>query len=108
MSNEVGNVTPEMVEHIAKIVAREVVTNLKGDLTDKIGAEVANQLKSYFGDMTAAQHSIQHANLEKLLTRLESISSGFFDGIISKITSILTVALILGIAAWGMKNGFGN
>jgi hypothetical protein len=34
--------------------------------------------------MTAAQHSIQHSNLEKLLTRLDSISSGFFGGIISR------------------------
>jgi hypothetical protein len=58
--------------------------------------------------MTAAQHSIQHSNLEKLLTRLDSISSGFFGGIISKITSILTAALLLGLAAYGVKNGFGN
>ncbi len=103
-----GNVSPEMVERIAKIVAKEVAANISDDLKDKVGEEVERHLKSYFGDMTAAQHSIQHANLEKLLIRLDSLSSGFYGGIISKIASMMVAALILGLAAWGLKNGMGN
>ncbi|MDE9494533.1 hypothetical protein KKJ09_13285 [Xenorhabdus bovienii] len=108
MANEVGKVTPEMVERIAKIVAQEVAASLRDDLKDKIGEEVDRHLKAYFGDMTAAQHSIQHANIEKLLVRLDNISSGFYGGIISKVASMLAAALILGLAAWGLKNGMGN
>ncbi|MEI6957335.1 hypothetical protein ACOIDZ_33815, partial [Klebsiella pneumoniae] len=54
---------------------------------------------------TPAQHSIQHSNLDKLLNRLDTISSGFFGGIISKITSFLITVLLLGLAAYGVKNG---
>ncbi|EOF5466716.1 hypothetical protein ACK1EJ_004475, partial [Salmonella enterica] len=39
------------------------------------------------------------------LNRLDTISSGFFGGIVSKITSILITALILGLAAYGVKSG---
>lgn len=77
MSNEMAGVTPEQVERIAAIVAREVVGKLGKELREEIGQEVNDQLKTYFGDMTPAQHSIQHSNLDKLLNRLDSISSGF-------------------------------
>ncbi|MFW8505851.1 hypothetical protein ACOIBK_28260, partial [Klebsiella pneumoniae] len=89
-------VTPEQVERIAAIVAREVVGKLSKELRDDIGQEVNDQLRTYFGDMTPAQHSIQHFNLDKLLNRLDTISSGFFGGIISKITSFLITVLLLG------------
>ncbi|EOF5090462.1 hypothetical protein ACK1G0_004024 [Salmonella enterica] len=105
MSNEMACVTPEQVERIAAIVAREVVGKLGKELRDEIGQEVNDQLKTYFGDMTAAQHSIQHSNLDKLLNRLDTISSGFFGGIVSKVTSILITALILGLAAYSVKSG---
>ena len=67
MSNEMAGVTPEQVERIAAIVAREVVGKLSKELRDDIGQEVNDQLRTYFGDMTPAQHSIQHSNLDKLL-----------------------------------------
>ncbi len=98
MSNEMAGVTPEQVERIAAIVAREVVGKLGKELREEIGQEVNDQLKTYFGDMTPAQHSIQHSNLDKLLNRLDTISSGFFGGIISKITSFLITALLLGFS----------
>ena len=98
MSNEMAGVTPEQVERIAAIVAREVVGKLGKELREEIGQEVNDQLKTYFGDMTPSQHSIQHSNLDKLLNRLDAISSGFFGGIISKITSFLITALLLGLA----------
>ena len=65
MSNEMAGVTPEQVERIAAIVAREVVGKLSKELRDDIGQEVNDQLRTYFGDMTPAQHSIQHSNLDK-------------------------------------------
>ncbi|HDS5425624.1 hypothetical protein [Escherichia coli] len=105
MSNEMAGVTPEQMERIAAIVAREVVGKLSKELRDDIGQEVNDQLRTYFGDMTPAQHSIQHSNLDKLLNRLDTISSGFFGGIISKITSFLITVLLLGLAAYGVKNG---
>ena len=43
------------------------------------------RLKAYLGDMTATQHSIQHANLDKLLNRMDAISR-FFGGVVSKVT----------------------
>ncbi|QPG08061.1 hypothetical protein IUJ34_27040 (plasmid) [Klebsiella pneumoniae subsp. pneumoniae] len=104
MSNEMAGVTPEQVERIAAIVAREVVGKLSKELRDDIGG-VNDQLRTYFGDMTPAQHSIQHSNPDKLLNRLDTISSGFFGGIISKITSFLITVLLLGLAAYGVKNG---
>ncbi len=58
--------------------------------------------------MTPAQHSIQHSNLDKLLNRLDTISSGFFGGIISKITSFLITVLLLGLAAYGVKMDCNN
>lgn len=39
------------------------------------------------------------------VNRLDSISSGFFGGIVSKITSFIITALLLGLAAYGVKNG---
>ncbi|MGU4663579.1 hypothetical protein MAY55_23145, partial [Escherichia coli] len=69
MSNEMAGVTTEQVERIAAIVAREVVGKLGKELREEIGQEVNDQLKTYFGDMTPAQHSIQHSNLDKLLNR---------------------------------------
>ncbi|EFU3494470.1 TPA: hypothetical protein ACHUP6_004033, partial [Shigella sonnei] len=104
-ANDVGGVTHDQVERIAKIVAREVVGKLGKEIREEIVHEVHEQLKNYFGDMTPAQHSIQHSNLDKLLNRLDSISSGFFGGIISKVTSFIITALILGLAAYGVKNG---
>ncbi|GAA0353239.1 hypothetical protein L9H26_19245 [Morganella psychrotolerans] len=108
MANRVGEVTPEVIDRIAKTAAREIAADLRESLQDKVGEEVERHLKAYFGDMTAAQHSIQHANLEKLLVRLDNLSSGFYGGILSKIGSIVVVALIFGLAAWGLKNGIGN
>ncbi|MDC9582361.1 hypothetical protein PSI15_12440 [Xenorhabdus sp. PR6a] len=108
MANEVGKLTPEIIDRIARVVAKEIATDLREGLKDKVGEEVERHLKAYFGDMTAAQHSIQHANLEKLLVRLDNLSSGFYGGILSKIGSIVVVALIFGLAAWGLKNGIGN
>ncbi|CDL80962.1 hypothetical protein [Xenorhabdus szentirmaii] len=108
MANEVGKLTPEIIDRIARVVAKEIATDLREELKDKVGEEVERHLKAYFGDMTAAQHSIQHANLEKLLVRLDNLSSGFYGGILSKIGSIVVVALIFGLAAWGLKNGIGN
>ncbi|EJU9818098.1 hypothetical protein N5N03_004245, partial [Escherichia coli] len=70
MSNEMAGVTTEQVERIASIVAREVVGKLGKEIREEIGQEVNDQLKTYFGDMTPAQHSIQHSNLDKLLNRL--------------------------------------
>ncbi|MER3670619.1 hypothetical protein J8791_27280 [Klebsiella pneumoniae] len=105
MSKEMAGVRQGKVERIAAIVAREVVGKLSKELRDDIGQEVNDQLRTYFGDMTPAQHSIQHSNLDKLLNRLDTISSGFFGGIISKITSFLITVLLLGLAAYGVKNG---
>lgn len=105
MSGEMAGVTPEQVERIAAIVAREVVGKLGRELHEEIGLEVSAQLRTYFGDMTPAQHSIQHSNLDKLLNRLDHISSGFFGGVVSKIASFLITALLLGLAAYGVKNG---
>ncbi|WBM73008.1 hypothetical protein OH773_21845 (plasmid) [Buttiauxella sp. WJP83] len=105
MSNEMAGVTPEQVERIAAIVAREVVGKLGKELREEIGLEVNDQLKTYFGDMTPSQHSIQHSHLDKLLNRLDAISSGIFDGIVSKITSLIITALLLGMAVYGVKNG---
>ncbi len=48
-------------------------------------AEVNDQLRTYFGDMTPAQHSIQHSNLDKLLNRLDTISSGFFGALFPRL-----------------------
>ncbi|WMJ67191.1 hypothetical protein RBI80_29145 (plasmid) [Klebsiella variicola] len=103
MSNEMAGVTPEQVERIAAIVAREVVGKLSKELRDDIGQEVNDQLRTYFGDMTPAQHSIQHLQPGQTLNRLDTISSGFFGGIISKITSFLITVLLLGLAAYGVK-----
>ncbi|MEQ4626788.1 MULTISPECIES: hypothetical protein [Providencia] len=108
MANREGELTPEVVDRIAKVVAKQIAAELREDLKDKVGEEVEKHLKNYFGDMTATQHSVQHANIDKLLTRLDSLSSGFYGGIISKIGSIIVVALIFGLAAWGLKNGVGN
>ncbi|MER3782930.1 hypothetical protein J9A66_26285 [Klebsiella pneumoniae] len=105
MSYEMAGVRRGQAERIAAIVAREVVGKLSKELRDDIGQEVNDQLRTYFGDMTPAQHSIQHSNLDKLLNRLDTISSGFFGGIISKITSFLITVLLLGLAAYGVKNG---
>ena len=104
MSNEVPGFTPEEIERVARMVGRELLQSLRGD----VGEEVDKHLKAYLGDMTATQHSIQHANLEKLLTRMDAISSGFFGGVVSKIASYLITALLLGLAAYGVKNGLGN
>ncbi|MCV5648741.1 hypothetical protein OFN55_39045, partial [Escherichia coli] len=52
MSNEMAGVTPEQVERIAAIVAREVVGKLGKELREEIGQEVNDQLKADFGDMT--------------------------------------------------------
>ncbi|MCS5982293.1 hypothetical protein LNO78_29090 [Klebsiella pneumoniae subsp. pneumoniae] len=88
------------MERIAQIVAREVLQGLR----DEVGEEVDKRLKAYLlGDMTATQHSIQHANLDKLLNRMDAISSGFFGGVVSKVTSFLITALLLGLAAYGVK-----
>jgi len=104
MSNELPGASRVEVEQIAQIVAREMLQNLRAD----VGEEVDKRLKAYLGDMTATQHSIQHANLEKLLTRMDAMSSGFLGGVVSKITSFLITALLLGLAAYGVKNGIGN
>ena len=108
MANRVEEVTPEVIDRIAKMAAREIAADLRESLQDNAGEKVERHLKAYFGDMTAAQHSIQHANLEKLLVRLDNLSSGFYGGILSKIGSAVVVALIFGLAAWGLKNGIGN
>lgn len=104
MSNEMAGVTPEQVERIAAIVAREVVGKLGKELREEIGRgqrPAQNLLWRY--DAFATQHSA--LQLDKLLNRLDAISSGFFGGIISKITSFLITALLLGLAAYGVKNG---
>ncbi|MBA1095114.1 Ig-like domain-containing protein [Escherichia coli] len=54
------------------------------------------------GDKTGVWES---DNLDKLLNRLDTISSGFFGGIVSKITSFIITVLLLGLAAYGVKNG---
>lgn len=104
MSNGTSGVSHEEVERIAKIVVREVLHGLR----DEVGEEVDKRLKAYLGDMTATQHSIQHANLDKLLNRMDAISSGFFGGVASKVTSFLITALLLGLAAYGVKSGIGS
>lgn len=108
MPNQTTGLTPEMVERIAKVVVKEMSGSFRSTIADDVGKEVSKQLQSYFGDMTAAQHSIQHSNLDKLLNRLDYISSGFVGGIVSKVTSFLITALLLGLAAYGVKNGLGN
>lgn len=108
MANEVGEVTSEMIERIVKQTAKEVVSSLQNDIREQITEEVSRGLKSHFGDMTPTQHSVQHANIEKLLTRLDNLSSGFYGGIVSKIASALITVLILGLAAWGLKSGIGS
>ena len=100
MSNETPGVSHKEVERIAQIVAREVLQGLR----DEVGEEVDKRLKAYLGDMTATQH----ANLDKLLNRMDAISSGFFGGVVSKVTSFLITALLLGLAAYGVKSGIGN
>lgn len=104
MSIETSGMTREEVERVAQIVAREVLSNLRED----VGEEVDKRLKAYLGDMTATQHSVQHANLDKLLSRMDAISSGFLDGIVSKITSFVLSAVCIGIAAWAVKSGIGK
>jgi hypothetical protein len=39
---------------------------------------------------------------------MDAISSGFFGGVVSKVTSFLITALLLGLAAYGVKSGIGQ
>ncbi|WP_411512148.1 hypothetical protein QM042_01785 [Escherichia coli] len=94
-----SGVTTEQVERIASIVAREVVGKLGKEIREEIGQEVNDQLKTYFGDTILFQQCTQHSNLDKLLNRLDTISSGFFGGIVSKITSFIITVLLLGLTA---------
>jgi hypothetical protein len=101
----------ESVRMVAKEAAAEAVAlmSLKLEerdekLHDKITESVEGMLKTYFGDQTPSQHTIQHARMDSLLKRLDGISDNFWGGIVTGIAKWVIVG-VLGALAYSKIKG---
>lgn len=90
----------QMMERLARIVAKEVVDDMTGEIRD----EIRKEFRAHFGDMTPTQHAIEHDHLKRMLDRLDQVSGGFMGGLASKAGVVIAGLIILGTLAW-FKNG---
>lgn len=91
----------QMMERLARVVAKEVVDDMKGEIRD----EIRKEFRAYFGDMTPTQHAIEHDHLKRMLDRLDRVSGGFMGGLASKAGVLIAGLIVLGMFAWFKKGG---
>jgi hypothetical protein len=102
--NDGMNLSPqeqESLKVVAKEAAREAVEQMSlklaerdTELRESIVEDVRKELKSYFGDQSAAQHMIQHARIDKFLSWLDGMGKNFWGGIVSSTLRVLITAAI--------------
>lgn len=102
-----GNMDIQMIERMARIIAKEVVDDLKVEVRAEVRDEIRKEMRAYFGDMTPTQHAVEHDHLNRMLNRLDKAAGNFFGGVVSKIGAAIIALLLIGIVAWG-KQSWGN
>lgn len=99
-----GNMDIQMMERLARVIAKEVVDDLKVEVRAEVRDEIRKEMRAYFGDMTPTQHAVEHNHLSRMLERLDKVSGGFLGGIANRVGVGIAVLLIGGAyALWGGK-----
>ncbi len=99
-----GQMDIQMIERLAKVIAKEVVDDLRVEIRQEVGEEIRKELRAYFGDMTPTQHAIAHSQLSRVLDKLDKVSGGVLGGIANKVGVGIAVLLVGGAyALWGGK-----
>jgi hypothetical protein len=91
----------ESLKVVAKEAAREAVEQMSlklaerdAELRESIVDDVRKELKSYFGDQSAAQHMIQHARIDKFLNWMDGMGKNFWGSLVSSTLRVLITAAI--------------
>lgn len=98
-----GNMDIQMMERLARIIAKEVVDDLKAEVRAEVRDEIRKEMRAYFGDMTPTQHAVEHSHLSRMLGRLDKAAGSFLGGVASKIGVALVAILLIGVVAWGKQ-----
>jgi hypothetical protein len=86
----------DTVKLIAEAAARAAVEQM----SEQHRRELEIQLKSHFGETSAAQHIIQHERLDKLLGFLDSLGTSIFATLIRNMVMSLIVIGTVGWVIW--------
>lgn len=86
----------ELMKILARSVAEEVVKELKEEIRAEIREEIRREFKNHFGDLSPAQHAIQHSRFESFLQKVDGLSTNIWGSVVST-----GVKWVLGLVAVG-------
>ncbi|MFM0095692.1 hypothetical protein PQQ87_08765 [Paraburkholderia nemoris] len=86
----------ELMKMLAKTVAEETVREMLDQVRGEISEQIDRQFKTYFGDMTATQHAVDHSRLSKVLDRMDKTVDGLWSKVIDTFWKIAAGVVIAG------------
>ncbi|MDE2465573.1 MAG: hypothetical protein KGO02_17940 [Alphaproteobacteria bacterium] len=93
----------ELMKMLAKTVAEETVREMLDQVQGQISEQIDRQFKTYFGDMSASKHAIEHSRIEKLLDRMDKISDNFWGQVVGTIIKWGLGIFVAGSLLWHSK-----
>jgi hypothetical protein len=91
----------ELMKMLAKTVAEETVREMLDQVRGEISDQIDRQFKSYFGDMTATQHAVDHASLTKILGRLEKVGNDLWTRGVDLVWKVAGIVVLAGFLFGG-------
>lgn len=93
-----GDITTdlELMKMLAKTVAEETVREMLDQVRGEISEQIDRQFKTYFGDMTATQHAVDHNRLGKVLERMDKTVDNLWGKVIDSFWKIAAGAILAG------------
>lgn len=91
----------EVMKAITESVVEKTVNKLRGDIRE----EIERGFKNYFGDMTPAQHAVQHSRLDKFLNLTDKLTQNFWGQLFGGLIRWAGGLFLIGYFVWSQKNG---
>lgn len=93
----------ELMKAFTKSVAADTVHHLRDEIKHEIREEIRREFNAHFGDMTPAQHAVQHSRLDKFLNLTDHLTKNFWGQLFGGLVKWAVGLFLIGYFVWSQK-----